>query len=119
MGADPVTGGALLAATGISSIGGMASSMMGAYGQEKATDEATKRQMEMNNASIASNEKIAGNQLANTAAQQKADWEAYNASRATGATDMTAGENAFTTEANTPNAELGTMEADIKNKIHI
>ena len=104
-------------------VGGIAQSAMGAYGQEKATDEATKRQMEMNNASIASNEKInAANlgfsreQLTNTESQQAADRAAYEAALSRGQGEMTEGENAFTTEANTPNAQLGTMEADIKNK---
>ena len=118
MGMDPVTLGAAATA-----VGGLASSAMGAYGQEKATDEASKRQMEMNAANITSNENINNANLAfgreglaNTEKEQAADRAAYETSRTTGAADEASGENAFTTEANTPNAQLGTMEADIKNK---
>jgi hypothetical protein len=110
-----------VAAAGISAVGGIAGSQMGAYGQEKATDEATKRQMQMNAANITSNENINNANLAfgreglaNTEAQQAADRAAYEASVGRGAGEMTAGESAFMNETGTPNAQLTQQEADIK-----
>jgi hypothetical protein len=103
-------------AAGVGAVGGIASSAMGAYGQEKATDEATKRQMQMNSANIASTEKMFGQNLDFQKAQEAADRAAYESALKTGSSQMGEGEGSLLSAIGTENPELATMEKDIASK---
>ena len=89
-----------------SGVMGMASSAMGAYGQEKAADEKRKGDLMMNRENLAENAR----QFNETTANRKM---AYENALKQGGEQMSAGESGFMSEANTASPELAQMKKDI------
>lgn len=86
-------------------VGGIAQGVS-AKGAANATGNAMQKQAELGL-------KGTEEQIAEQKAEENARQAAYQTSRATGLGDVAAGENALTTEANTPNAMLTKEEEDI------
>ena len=105
-----------MAAAAGAAVGSIGSSLLGAYGQEKATDEARKANLQLTGEQIASTEKMFGQNLGFEQQQDTANRAAYEAALSRGQGQMGAGEQSLISEANTPSAMLGQETQDIRAK---
>ena len=103
MGADPATIGAGAAMAGGQAAGQLGGSLIQAYAQEKAADEAGKKALTMSR-----------EQLAEQQRQFNVNNEAFESAKNTGENQFGTGEKDFLTAVNTASPELAQMEADIK-----